>query len=70
MYKLKSLEEERNPIGRVFWVRSPIEAPRPTKDFVRVLGREVEIDGNVYEIKGVECYCQISDIKVGELGGL
>lgn len=56
---------ERNGI-RVFFVRNPVE----TVDFSELIKQLVEINNEVYRVKGVERFCHTAPWRVGESIGL
>ena len=71
MHKLKSLDTYRlKDRGQtVYMVESPIAAPRERAAYLAALG-EVEIDGKVREVAGIEWNVPNSPVYVGEKIGL
>lgn len=72
MYKLTSTCPVFNVKGRgkVFVVESPVSAARNGGAMLEALGKEIEINGIVYEPIGVEMYMPNSPVSIGEHIGL
>ena len=71
MHKLKSLDKYDSDIGMIYSVLIPDECIGVERDKIKqALGKEIEIDGNIYEIKGVERYACAMPIRKDEPIGI
>lgn len=66
MFKLKSNDRFEVRGGIVFTTNSPVECDRNLESFVEHAGKEIDIDGTVYKILGVDMFMPATPLRIDE----